>query len=156
MAKATSHCNVTSHTAALRLGTGDRGAAARLTFTSVLPQSCDSIRDVRTFAAADDDDGEKDVDIDELARRLSSEAQRMREGSDTESTEPPTPLVPWTQAGATSVPVAFLLPSQILSLIVSRRLPGGGPASQFLQIGTMHAGRCVSRGTPWQATVSSQ
>eukprot|EP00892_Ulva_mutabilis_P000217 jgi/Ulvmu1/10196/UM006_0152.1 len=99
--------------AALRLGSPDRGTAARLSLNSFLSVYCDSIRDTRAFAAADDNKGDNDVDIDELARRLSSEAQRMREGSDTESAEPPTPPVPWSQAGAVSLPEA-VSPTQLL------------------------------------------
>lgn len=87
-----------------RLG-AERSAAARLTHNGSWRGSCTSERDPRTCAAAGNDDGDKDVDIDELARRLSSEAQRMREGSDAESAEPPTPPVSWTEASGMGIPV---------------------------------------------------
>lgn len=93
-------------TAVLRRGAADRNGAPRLTYNALLRKPCDLARDVRVCAASDNNDGDNNVDIDELARRLSSEAQRMREGSDAESREPPTPPVSWTQASGISVPVS--------------------------------------------------
>lgn len=89
----------------LRRVGAERSAAARLTHSGSWRGPCDNARDPRACAAANNDEGDKDVDIDELARRLSSEAQRMREGSDAESAEPPTPPVSWTRASGMGVPV---------------------------------------------------